>query len=170
MIVGIDPGLHGAIAAWEPDTGALAVWDVPVRIERARDGGKRTRLDYPALWDLIAGLASLGPSVVILEDVRGAVRDGGGRAFAFGSVAGALRMAFTAAGTPLQLVPPATWKNAMRVPSDKSAARAFASRIYPEYAHLWSRVKDDGRAEAALLAYYGVWRMSSSTNSIACRS
>jgi hypothetical protein len=36
----------------------------------------------------------------------------------------------------------------------KDAARKRACQLFPQVAGLFSRVKDDGRAEAALLAYY----------------
>ena len=57
---------------------------------------------------------------------------------------------------PLTMVAPLKWKRALGVPADKDGARARASQLLPAHAGLWCRVKDDGRAEAALIAYYGV--------------
>jgi hypothetical protein len=53
---------------------------------------------------------------------------------------------------PVQMVSPATWKRKAGVPSDKNGARVMASRYWPGAAEQFRRVKDDGRAEAALLA------------------
>jgi crossover junction endodeoxyribonuclease RuvC len=39
--------------------------------------------------------------------------------------------------------------------ADKTASRRLACQKWPAFSHLWARVKDDGRAEAALLAYFG---------------
>jgi hypothetical protein len=43
------------------------------------------------------------------------------------------------------------------VQKGKDASRARASELLPAYSHLWQRKRDDGRAEAALIALYG-WR------------
>jgi crossover junction endodeoxyribonuclease RuvC len=48
-----------------------------------------------------------------------------------------------------------TWKRAMQVPSDKGACRMRAMQTFPGHSDLFRRVKDDGRAEAALLGFYG---------------
>jgi hypothetical protein len=48
------------------------------------------------------------------------------------------------------------WKKALGVPADKDGARARASQLMPENAWLWPLVKHDGRAEAALIAYWGI--------------
>ena len=52
----------------------------------------------------------------------------------------------------LETVAPAAWKRGMNCPKAKDGARARASQLLPKHAGLWSRAKDDGRAEAALLA------------------
>jgi hypothetical protein len=61
------------------------------------------------------------------------------------------------AGVPTNEVPPATWKKHFGLSTDKDASRAYASSVFPDQSNLWARKKDDGRAEAALIAYYG-WR------------
>ncbi|MBC7907617.1 MAG: hypothetical protein H7Y60_12860 [Rhodospirillaceae bacterium] len=43
----------------------------------------------------------------------------------------------------------------LALPADKDGARARASQLLPAHAGLWCRAKYDGRAEAALIAYYG---------------
>jgi hypothetical protein len=52
-------------------------------------------------------------------------------------------------------VDPSAWKKTMHLSTDKNASRALASQYFPDAADQWSRVRDDGRAEAALIAYYG---------------
>ena len=52
---------------------------------------------------------------------------------------------------------PATWKRSFGlIGQDKGASRAAAARMFPALAKAFSRVKDDGPAEAMLLAYYGM--------------
>ena len=43
----------------------------------------------------------------------------------------------------------------------KGEARILAQKLYPNIAHMFDRVKDDGRAEALLIAHYGFSAMSS---------
>ena len=61
------------------------------------------------------------------------------------------------AGVPTNEIPPGAWKKHFSLSGDKDASRAYASSVFPDQAHMWARKKDDGRAEAALIAYYG-WR------------
>ena len=61
-------------------------------------------------------------------------------------------------GVATELVRPAVWKKAARIGKDKGSARKAAQERFPDAADLFARVKDDGRAEAALLAR---WRAES---------
>ena len=54
------------------------------------------------------------------------------------------------------MVRPNIWKREAAVPADKNAARMMATRLWPDHSNLFARVKDDGRAEAALLAKWGM--------------
>jgi hypothetical protein len=51
-------------------------------------------------------------------------------------------------------VSPAKWKKALGLSADKGASRRRAIELWPERAQWFARVKDDGRAEAALIAYW----------------
>jgi crossover junction endodeoxyribonuclease RuvC len=64
-------------------------------------------------------------------------------------------MAVASSFVPTEYVSPQKWKRHFGLTSDKDESRRAASRLLPKSAHLWARVKDDGRAEAALLAIYG---------------
>ena len=52
-------------------------------------------------------------------------------------------------------VTPNAWKKAMQLNAGKDASRAKAAQMWPQQAGEFSRVKDDGKAEAALIAEYG---------------
>lgn len=57
---------------------------------------------------------------------------------------------------PVHFVTPSVWKAKMGLlNSSKGASREIARTLYPSCAPSLSRVKDDGRAEALLLAHYG---------------
>ena len=60
-----------------------------------------------------------------------------------------------ALGVAVTLVTPAKWKATLRVPADKSASRQRAAQLWPGLAGTFARVKDDGRAEAAMIGLYG---------------
>jgi hypothetical protein len=42
----------------------------------------------------------------------------------------------------------------MGLHSDKGESRALAMRLWPDHGDRFARVKDDGRAEAALIAWW----------------
>jgi crossover junction endodeoxyribonuclease RuvC len=56
---------------------------------------------------------------------------------------------------PTSLVTPQEWKRYFRLGPDKAEARLIAARLIPASAGSFARVRDDGRAEAALLALFG---------------
>jgi hypothetical protein len=58
-------------------------------------------------------------------------------------------------------VEPGAWKRALGLSADKSLSVDEAKRIYPAHVHHIRRRKkwDDNRAEAMLLAYYGLWHI-----------
>jgi crossover junction endodeoxyribonuclease RuvC len=63
---------------------------------------------------------------------------------------------------PAVHIAPAAWKRGVGIPPGKEgakdAARSEAIRRWPGKAGLFARVKDDGRAEAALIATAGLRR------------
>ena len=148
--------------AWVNDTGALiAVEDMPTIAVHGKP-----RINAPVLARL---LQSHGPpGCVIIEAVSAmpAVSGTNGKrrgmgatsSFNFGYGAGLLEGVCAALGFPIELISPATWKRLAAVPRDKGAARLLATRTWPDAAELFKRVRDSGRAEAALLARWRVLR------------
>ncbi|WP_313349815.1 hypothetical protein [Paracoccus sp. (in: a-proteobacteria)] len=108
----------------------------------------------PELHDLIAGLPEI--RLCILEQIFAGPsmsrRTVGVMFEGFGILKGALSWR----SIPVQTVRPSVWKAALNVPADKTASRRRASEFYPDCADQWTRAKDDGRAEAAMLAWYGL--------------
>lgn len=144
-VLGIDPGLSGALflACDTPFT-----YDMPTVEVRGKN-----RLDIATLRDQII---ACGPvDLVIVEEVQGVQGTGATSAFTFGYGAGAIAGVLTALERPWRYVTPQRWTKALGVSRDKGAHRLLAQSLYPDVAHLFARVKDDGRADAALLAYYG---------------
>jgi hypothetical protein len=72
---------------------------------------------------------------------------------AYGAILGALG----ALGLEVHIVTPAAWKRAVGVTADKRSSLDLARTLWPSDADRWFRLaKHDGRAEAALIAVYGL--------------
>lgn len=161
IIIGIDPGLHGAIATLKGDT--LSIDDIPtldIGVGRTAGGAKKAKLviDEIALANLIDEIAGSGPATIWLEQVGVRPGEGAVGAFSFGRTYGLLRGMAAAHFLPIRDVTPQVWKKAMGVKGDKDQSRLRASALRPADAHLWPLKKHDGRAEAALIALYGASR------------
>ena len=156
--LGADPGMGGALALYLPPVDELAaemyVEDMPAHVI----DGKR-RMDLWALARLLAGwMSQYEIRGATVERVHSMPGQGVASSFAFGFSAGALQQAVASAGIPITLVSPGTWKAIYGLRGgreNKDMSRAKASQMFPGAAHLWARKKDEGRAEAALLAHYG---------------
>lgn len=151
-ICGIDPGLSGAIA-YLSDT--VKVYDMPVTPHTMGNGTVRRRIDMQTLASIFE-LHEGSVSLTVIEEVGAMPKDGPVQAFSFGKSAGAVEMGAVFSGGKRVTVRPSVWKMALGLGGeDKNASRRLAIKLFPAYAPLFARVKDDGRAEAALLAYYG---------------
>lgn len=150
-ILGIDPGLSGALALLGPE---FRVYDMPTLEHRVAKTKKRT-LDAHALASLLEVLRGQ-VEFAIIERVGAMPGQGVTSCFSFGWTAGSIYQACCSAGIQVQRVVPVVWKRKFGlIGQGKDASRAEASRRLPQHAHHWVRAKDDGRAEAALLAIYG---------------
>jgi hypothetical protein len=81
-------------------------------------------------------------------------------AFAFGRSRGVAEGILGSVGIPATFLARAAWKRSVGLSlASKDAARSEAIRRWPTHAALFARVKDDGRAEAALIAVAGLMRI-----------
>lgn len=151
--IGIDPGLSGAIARYDPATNDLVVHDVPTH-ELKRNGKTKREVDLHGLARIMDAMTKNQGCSILIEQVGSMPGQGVSSVFAFGKVYGILLGVSAATFVPLDTVTPAVWKKAIGVTASKDGSRAKASGLLPQHSHYWSRVKDDGRAEAALLAIY----------------
>lgn len=153
LFVGIDPGLSGALAFLSGEE--LDVLAMPtLTISKAK--GTRRILDLTALAGIIDDKTKNAARVsVFIERVAAMPKQGVASMFSFGESYGAIKGIVAANFLPLTLVTPVTWKGKLKVSRNKDDARYRASQLMPRFAHLWTRRKDDGMAEAALIALYG---------------
>jgi crossover junction endodeoxyribonuclease RuvC len=152
LIVGIDPGLRGAGALMLANQEVVDVFDMPVHL-LVRDGKAKREIDVHALLTL---LSAQRIDHAFLERAGAMPGQGVSSTFAFGRAYGIVIGVLVALGTPLTFVPANKWKRALGVPSVKDGARARASQLLPQASPRWPLKRHDGRAEAALLALYGL--------------
>lgn len=156
LIIGIDPGAGGAIAF----RFGTMLWthDMPADVVRSGKSNKR-RVSAGQLAAMIRNAmpygAVTGDVVAYVEQVGAMPGQGVTSMFAFGRAAGIVEGVLAALEIPTTLIAPTVWKRAVRCPAGKDGARARAAQLFPARAADFARVKDDGRAEAALIAHYG---------------
>lgn len=154
LIAGIDPGLSGAIALYDPAKGDFRqVIDMPTHEVRVNRKSKR-RLD---LIDLAGFFEDVGGEIAlaIIENVNALPKQGVTSGFNFGYATGAITGIVAANFIPITRVTPLVWRRQIKLVGGKDASRQRASELFPRSAHHWPLKKHDGRAESALLAYYG---------------
>lgn len=166
LVLGIDPGLSGAIAFLDPETHEIEIHDMPV-LTITRNGKKKRTIDLYALGMLMDSKRN-EIRFAVVEAPSSRPGEGVTSAFTFGFACAAAQMAVAANIIPMDLVAPATWKRALRLSDDKDASRFLASKTYPKSASLWPLVKHDGRAEAVLLAHYGLHYLPHRRSSSPC--
>jgi crossover junction endodeoxyribonuclease RuvC len=140
-VIGIDPGLHGAIACLDATDGHL-IW-----VEDMPTLGKV--VNAAELADLLGGERIITAAV---EAVHAMPRQGVSSSFNFGVSLGIVLGVLGALDVAVTHPTPAAWKKAMGVTADKASSRRRATDLWPAWSGTFARVKDDGRAEAALIA------------------
>lgn len=150
-VLGVDPGAGGALALWDTDLVALTVCDMPTAMVPV---GKAQRRQISEIW-LADTLRLYEPDLAFIERVHALPKQGVTSSFTFGMAYGMVRGVLAALAVPTHLITPNEWKRSFRLGASKSEARLVAARMFPENAGSFIRVRDDGRAEAALLALFG---------------
>lgn len=147
-VLAVDPGKSGALALINTEAWTISLLDMP---QEPSTGGKVAV--SPA--GVARAVDAARPDYTIIEDVTSSPQMGVTSAFSFGRSLGILEGA-CASRSMLTKVRPQVWKAATKTPRDKNEARRRAMQLIPAAYDWFTRAKDDGRAEAALLALYGV--------------
>jgi len=154
-IIAVDPGISGAICFNDWTTGQFEVVRMPVHTRQVARNKTRTAIDEGEVLSTLQMFAAIGATHLFIEQVGGMPGQSAPAAFVFGQGYGLVRGCALACGLAIEAIPPVVWKSALKVPKDKKAARQRASEMLPMFRHLWSMAKDDGAAEASLMALYG---------------
>jgi len=133
------------VAFYTADTGKLDVYDMPLL-----DGN----VDPHELTWLIN---SYRPDLAVIEKVHPMPKEGVSGVWRFSAAYTTARVVVMLLKIPCQLVSPAAWKARMGLKGGsvgKEQCRNEAIMTFPGQIERFSRKKDHGRAEAALLAVY----------------
>jgi crossover junction endodeoxyribonuclease RuvC len=145
VVVGIDPGMQGAIAVFAQGRPTV-ISDMPTYDGRV-DG-----------LELCAILDAASPDVAYLENTHPMPRNGSIASFKLGLNTGIVIGVVQALTIPLVRIPASTWKNWNGLRGKpKEASLHLARELWPHLAGDLRRARDEGRAEAALIARYGVY-------------
>jgi len=143
-IVGIDPGLSGAVAFYFPHAPAMiAAEDMPVMDGRVN------------AVELARMIEQMRPDGAVIELVGAMLGQGLSSTFKFGIAFGIVSGIISALKIPVHYITPTKWKKHYSLSADKEQSRRRAIELWPDHSALFKRKKDHGRAEAALLARYG---------------
>jgi crossover junction endodeoxyribonuclease RuvC len=148
-VIGIDPGISGAIAVFE-DGKLVNVIDMPTL---EVDSGKTKKRHISAV-SLCNYLTVFSNAHVVIEKVGAMPGQGVTSMFNFGRSAGIIEGVVVGLKIPHTYVTPATWTKAVGRAAGKDASRMRAMELFPAKADLFKRAKDDGRADACLIAYW----------------
>ncbi|QXC59351.1 hypothetical protein KSP35_13155 [Aquihabitans sp. G128] len=141
VILGIDPGKEGALAALDAATGAL-IW-----VEDMPD---------PLTGALVADLLANEVVVAAMVELQvGRPGQSSSAMFKFGTGYGLILGVLGALRIPYELATAGKWKANQRVTADKATSRRRAIELWPAHSELFKLVKHTDRAEAALIARYG---------------
>ena len=145
--LGIDPGKNGAVALLDDNGRILKIWDTPtLKI------GTKVVYDTAAMANIIVPYAQ---AHVAIEKVGAMPGQGVTSMFEFGLGFGLWQGIVAAWRMPVTFYTPQKWKGSVLagMPPGKGSSLVRAKQLWPT-SEFFSRKKDEGRAEAALIAHY----------------
>jgi hypothetical protein len=167
--IGIDPGLSGAIALLTRSGELFDVTDMPTIATTDAKGKTSNSVDAYEIVETILDYIGHAddPEQVAIVIEQQSTRPGlaAGSVFKTAEGYGILQGIAAASCCQVTLVRPQEWKavhgligaggdlkGAARTRAIKLASRQTAMKLHPHHRDLFKRAKDDGRAEAALIA------------------
>ena len=154
FIIGIDPGISGAICFFENGK-IIEIIDMP----NMTDGKKnKKQVNGAQIYNEISERIKNVPKYeinVVLEQVSAMPGQGVTSMFNFGQSFGVIKGICAAMRLPLHFVRPAKWKKYFNLlNSEKQASRTKVIEIFPEISNKLSKKKDINKADAILIASF----------------
>lgn len=157
LIIGIDPGLTGAVTILGHHGELIAIEDIPT-MPIPEAGPKTTvkkEVDVRALYRLLHDFVPADEKAMVVMEHASSVGSSVGEqakaslAATKASIVAVVRLQ----GHDLRRVHPMTWKKFFGLSSDKKECLGLARKLYPDSRDL-DRAKDHNRAESLLIARY----------------
>ena len=157
MYVGADPGASGALALVRKAGDTISfVKSTTMPIVKV---GNKSAVDTEKLYDWFP----FNDFVATLEEVASMPKQGVASTFQFGRMYGGIEAVLDSSAKEIIYVRPQQWKKYFGISSDKNTAIDAATELFgfrEDWNHIGPRggsmiQENSGRAEAALLAYYG---------------
>jgi len=151
-IIGIDPGLSGAIAILENNK-VIEVLEMPTMAEGKKN--KKQLNSAQLVSQLKSYVIDKDEIAVVVEQVNAMPGQGVTSMFNFGQTFGAIKGVCAALELPIFFVRPLKWKKYFDlVNSSKDASRTKVIEMYPSLSKILSKKKDVNKSDAILIARY----------------
>ena len=153
IIVGIDPGLTGAIAILD-NKKVISLFDMPVMAEGKKN---KRQLNSAQLVNILSEYKKRKDDEVsvVVEQVNAMPGQGVTSMFNFGQTFGAIKGVCAAMGLPIFFVRPSKWKKHFElINASKDSSRTKAIEMYPSLSNQLTKKKDVNKSDAILIARY----------------
>ena len=152
IVVGIDPGLSGAIAILENNK-VLNIFDMPVMAEGKKN---KRQLNSAQLVSIIKNNTKPDVEIaVVVEQVNAMPGQGVTSMFNFGQTFGAIKGVCAALELPIFFVRPSKWKKHFElINSSKDSSRTKVIEMYPSLSSQLAKKKDVNKSDAILIARF----------------
>ena len=151
-IIGIDPGLSGAIAVMQ-DKIVINIYDMPVMAEGKKN---KRQLNSSQLVNIIKeNIHENEETIVVVEQVNAMPGQGVTSMFNFGQTFGAIKGVCAALKLPIFFVRPSKWKKHFElINSSKDASRTKVIEMYPTLSGQLAKKRDVNKSDAILIAKF----------------
>jgi len=154
LIIGIDPGISGAICFFE-DGKVKEIIDMPTMAEGKKN---KKQVNGPQIYNEIYSRTSKLQKkeiIIVIEQVSAMPGQGVTSMFNFGQSFGVLKGICSAMQLSMYFVRPAKWKKYFSlIKTEKDASRTKVIEIFPYISSQLSRKKDSNKADAILIASF----------------
>ena len=152
IIIGIDPGVSGAICILT-DGKITEIYEMPTMIDGKKN---KKQVNGAEVTNIInKELVNEKDINVVIEHVSAMPGQGVTSMFNFGQSFGVLKGICAAMQIPMYFVRPAKWKKYFNlINSEKDASRTKAIEIFPHFSAQLSRKKDSNKADAILISSF----------------
>ena len=151
-IIGIDPGLSGAIAFFE-NKKVINIYEMPVMSEGKKN---KRQINSAQLVKILRDNIQANDEVsVVVEQVNAMPGQGVTSMFNFGQSFGAIKGVCAALNLPIFFVRPSKWKKHFElINSSKDSSRTKVIEMYPSLSSHLSKKKDANKSDAILIARF----------------